>query len=113
MEPLRDDSLKYLEDTGMTVSIQQLRQQRERILSLADRYHADNVRVFGSVIRNEATDDSDVDFLVSFQPGASLFDQAGLIEELTTLLKRKVDVISERAINPHLKQIITSEAQPL
>lgn len=97
----------------MSISLQQLRQQRQRILELAGRYHAENVRVFGSVVRGEAVDDSDVDFLVSFQPGASLFDQAGLIEDLSTLLKRKVDVVSERAINPHLKQVITREAQVL
>lgn len=97
----------------MSPTLKQLKQQRERILEVAGRYHADNVRVFGSVARGEATDDSDVDFLVSFQPGASLFDQAGLIEELSQLLKRKVDVVSERAVNPHLKHAITDAAQPL
>jgi len=97
----------------MSISMQQLRLQRQKILALADRYHAANVRVFGSVVRGEATENSDVDFLVSFQPGASLFDQAGLIEDLTRLLQRKVDVVSERAINPHLKMLITKEALPL
>jgi hypothetical protein len=97
----------------MSISIQQLKQQRDRILALAGSFHAENVRVFGSVVRNEANDDSDVDFLVSFLPGASLFDQAGLMEELSLLLHRKVDVVSERAINPHLQQIIIGEALPL
>ncbi len=97
----------------MNLILDSLNQQRRRILAIAKRHKAGNVRVFGSVVRDEAHDDSDVDFLVSFQPGATLFDQAGLIEELSVLLNRKVDVVSERAINRHLKPIITQEAQPL
>ncbi len=97
----------------MNPVFQSVNQQRNRIITIAKRYRAENVRVFGSVVRNEANADSDVDFLVSFLPGATLFDQAGLIEELSTLLERDVDVVSERAINRHLKPIIMQEAQTL
>lgn len=93
----------------MNVILDSLNQQRRRILAIAKRHKAGNIRVFGSVVRDEVHDDSDVDF----QPGATLFDQAGLIEELSALLNRKVDVVSERAINRHLRPIITQEAQPL
>ncbi len=77
---------------------------------MATQYHAENVRVFGSVARDEATEASDVDFLVSFTEKASLFDQVGLIDALSALLQRKVDVVSERAINPHLQKIVKNEA---
>ena len=83
------------------------------IINICQRYHAENIRIFGSVARGEATDKSDVDFLVSFLPNASLFDQAGLIEELSQLLKRNVDVVSERAVNPYLQEIIKAEAHSL
>jgi hypothetical protein len=48
--------------------------------------------------------------LVDFQPGSTLFDQIGLIEELSNKLGRKIDVISSRALNRHLAQKIKQEA---
>ena len=75
------------------------------ILKLSQRYHAENIRIFGSFARGEETENSDVDFLVSFLPNASLLDQAGLIEELSLLLQRKVDVVSEPAVSPYLHKI--------
>jgi len=71
---------------------------RDEILRLAAHNKADNVRVFGSIARGEDTPDSDIDLLVSFQPGASLLDQAGLIADLEDLLGRHVDVVSDRAL---------------
>ncbi|MBO0770838.1 MAG: helix-turn-helix domain-containing protein [Actinobacteria bacterium] len=75
-----------------------LARYRDEILRLAARNRAGNVRVFGSIARGEDTPDSDVDLLVSFQPGASLLDQAGLIADLEELLGRHVDVVSDRAL---------------
>lgn len=97
----------------MNLSLKNIQAKKADIIKLSERYHAKNIRVFGSFARGEQTDNSDVDFLVSFLPNASLFDQAGLIEELSLLLQRKVDVVSERAVNPYLQDIIISEALPL
>ena len=72
-----------------------------------------NIRLFGSVARGEDHADSDIDFLVDFQPGATLFDQVGLIDELTRRLGHKVDVVSSRGLNPHLSQRILREAVKL
>ncbi|MBI3772501.1 MAG: nucleotidyltransferase domain-containing protein [Gammaproteobacteria bacterium] len=58
------------------MTLQNLRARRQKIIEIAKRYHAANIRVFGSVSRGEATETSDIDFLVSFLPGASLLDQA-------------------------------------
>ncbi len=90
--------------------IETLRQDREIILQIAGRYHAENVRLFGSVARGEDHADSDIDFLVDFQPGATLFDQVGLIDALSRRLGHKVDVVSSRGVNPHLSQRILQEA---
>jgi hypothetical protein len=97
----------------MTRLIETLRQDKEEILAIANRYHADNVRLFGSVARGEDRSDSDVDFLVDFQPGSTLLDQAALIDALSSKLGRKVDVVSSRALNRHLAKKIQHEAVTL
>jgi predicted nucleotidyltransferase len=90
-----------------------LRRQRSRILETASRYHATNIRVFGSVSRGEAREDSDIDLLVDFLPGTTLLDQVALIDALSTVLGRKVDIISERALNQHLRERVLRESIPL
>ena len=93
--------------------IETIRQEREAILEIASRYHARNVRLFGSVARGDEQSDSDIDFLVDFQPGSTLLDQVGLIDALSSKLGRKVDVVSARALNRHLAPIILKEAVSL
>ncbi|WP_298272080.1 nucleotidyltransferase family protein [Geobacter sp.] len=93
--------------------IEILRQNREEILAISSKYHADNVRLFGSVARGDERLESDIDFLVDFQPGSTLFDQISLIEALSSKLGRKVDVVSSRALNRHLAQKIQQEAVKL
>ena len=86
---------------------------KETILRIAQQHNANNVRVFGSVVRGEEKENSDIDLLVSFQPGASLLDQVGLMNELREILGKKVDVISDRALNPYIRDKILKEAQPI
>ena len=93
--------------------IEKLRQNREAIIAIATRYNAENVRLFGSVARGEDRPDSDIDFLVDFQLGSTLFDHVALIDELTSKLDRKVDVVSSRALNKHLSQRVLQEAVTL
>ena len=73
-----------------------LQAKREEILKVCARYGAHNVRVFGSVARGEADEQSDIDLMVDFEPGRSLLDHAGLWLELQDLLGVKVDVVSGR-----------------
>jgi hypothetical protein len=54
-------------------------ERREEILNLARRRGAHSLRVFGSVARGEANEDSDLDLLVAWEPGRSLMDHAGLV----------------------------------
>jgi predicted nucleotidyltransferase len=97
----------------MLITFADLKAKKNAIIQTSLRHHAKNIRVFGSIARGEATENSDVDLLVSFLPQACLFDQLELIEELSTLLQTKVDVISERALHPFLQQKILKEALPL
>ena len=55
-----------------------LQEKREAILQLAAKHGARNVRVFGSVARHEANEQSDIDFLVDMEPGRSLMDHRGI-----------------------------------
>ncbi len=97
----------------MHVTLEKLQAYKSEIFRIAANYHANNIRVFGSVVRGESDENSDIDLLVTFQPGASLFDQAGLISELENVLGTSVDVVSDRALNRHLSTRILNEARPL
>ena len=92
---------------------QLLRQKREEILNICARHGAHNVRVFGSVARGEAGEQSDIDLIVEFEPGRSLLDHAALWLELQELLGCEVDVVSARGIKPDIRQRVLEEAIPL
>jgi predicted nucleotidyltransferase len=51
-----------------------LKAERDEILQICAKYDARNVRIFGSVARGEADEQSDIDFLVDLEPGRTLFD---------------------------------------
>lgn len=91
----------------------QLQQEKELILTVVKRHNAANVRLFGSVARGDEHEKSDIDFLVDFLPGSTLFDQIDLITELKQKLGCEVDVVSARALNKHLRQRVLDEAIPL
>lgn len=90
-----------------------LAEKREDILRLAQARKAYNVRVFGSVACGEATKDSDVDFLVSFDPDYTLWDHIGLMQDLAELLGRDVDVSTDATHFEHLRARVLREAVPL
>jgi uncharacterized protein len=90
-----------------------LQEKREAILQLAAKHGARNVRVFGSVARHEANEQSDIDFLVDMEPGRSLMDQGGLLMDLRELLGREVDVVTEKGLYWLLRRRILKEARPL
>jgi len=90
-----------------------LKAKRAEILRIAAQHGARNVRVFGSVARGEAGAGSDVDFLVEMEPGRSLLDIGGLLMDLQDLLHRKVDVLTEAALHPRIRERVLREAVPL
>jgi uncharacterized protein len=76
-----------------------VRAKREEIQRIAANHGARNVRVFGSVARGDARPDSDVDFLIDVEPVTSSWFLAGLIQDLESLLGRRVEVVTERGLN--------------
>lgn len=95
------------------VSLNDIRDKKEIILQLADRYGAHNIRIFGSVVRGENTPESDVDFLVKLDDDRSLLDHIAFARELEDLLDCKVDVVSEDGLHRLIKDRVLSEGVTL
>ena len=87
--------------------------KREEILRVAAKHGARNVRLFGSAARGEASDASDLDFLVEMEPGRSLLDLVALRNDLMDLLGREVDVVTEDSLYWLLRRKILREARSL
>jgi hypothetical protein len=90
-----------------------VREKREEIQRIAAAHGAHNVRVFGSVARGEAGPDSDIDLLIEAGPNTSSWFPAGLILDLENLLGRRVQVVTEKGLNPYLRDRVLREAVPL
>ncbi len=92
---------------------QLLEERREKILGIAARYGARNVRLFGSAARGDDGPESDVDLLVEFEREHSLLDRIGLIQELEDLLGRKVQVATEDTLHWYIRDRVIAQAVPL
>lgn len=86
---------------------------RRRIQSLAAEHGAEAVRLFGSFARGDAGPDSDLDLLVRMREDRTLIDLVALTQELSALLGRPVDVVTEDGLSPALKDEILAEAVAL
>jgi len=95
------------------MTIDDLRARREEILRIAAKHGAHNVRIFGSVARGDAREDSDVDVLVDMELGRSLFDLGGLLTDLQSLLAREVDVITAKGLKQRIRDRVLREAVTL
>ena len=84
--------------SSLMCQLDELKKHREKIYEIARKNKAKTVYVFGSCARKEETPESDVDFLVDFEDGATLFNHAGLIYDLSEYLNRPVDVIDIDAV---------------
>ncbi len=83
------------------------------IRRIAEQHGASNVRVFGSVARGEAEPESDIDLLVDVTSHTSAWFPAGLILDLEKLLGRRVEIVTEKALNKDLRERVLREAIPL
>lgn len=72
-----------------------LREHRDQILAIAEKYGAYDIRVFGSVARGTADAESDVDLLVRYRPNTSLWQAVGLWQDLQELLGYAINIIGE------------------
>ncbi len=91
----------------------------EQLVQFCHRWKIRELAVFGSVLRDDFSPQSDIDLLVTFTDDAqwSLFDHVKMQQELETILQRKVDLITKRAVershNPIRREAILRTARTL
>jgi uncharacterized protein len=86
---------------------------RDELLALARRRGITRVRVFGSMARGDADEASDVDLLVSLPPKVSGLALGGLLMDVRELLGRPVDILTEAALHPKLRESVLASAVDL
>ena len=90
-----------------------LNTHREQIRAIVLAHHTTNARVFGSVIRDEDTETSDLDLLVEPTPATSLMDIGAIRLELKALLGINVDVVTPNALPDSFRDQIVNESIPV
>lgn len=90
-----------------------LRRRRDKMVAIATKHRASNLRLFGPVLRGEEHADSDIDLLVDLAEDRGFNDYLALVEELEQLLSRRVDLVLDRSLSPHFRPYIEAEAKPL
>jgi len=86
---------------------------REQVLPTLRRYGVRRAAVFGSYARGQQTVESDLDILVEFESGRSLFDLSGLRIELSDILGRTADVVTYGSLHPRLREAVLREQVPI
>ena len=89
-----------------------IHQRRDEIQRIAAEHGVTRLRVFGSVARGEAWPDSDLDLLIEVGPTTNSWFPAGLIMDLEQLLGCRVDVVTEQALSPRLREAVLRDARP-
>jgi len=86
---------------------------REKIIDILRKNDVKRASFFGSIVRGEMTEGSDVDILVEFEGKKSLLDLAHLKNELEDTINRRVDVLTYKSLHPRLKDRILAEQVPI
>jgi predicted nucleotidyltransferase len=107
-EPVSEEN-----QAGQTKMSDIIEKYRSQILLLAKENGVRNVRVFGSMARNEAGPDSDLDLLVELEKGQSGLALGGFLFDVSELVDRKVDVVTENSLHPRIRERVLHEARAL
>jgi hypothetical protein len=93
-------------------NLQQVNIQREQLSEFCQRYPIQKLSLFGSVLREDFTSVSDIDFLVEFLPNARVgyFEIVRMENELTDLVGRKADLRTPKELSPYFRQNVLNEA---
>lgn len=94
--------------------MEDLRIDASRLAELCRRYGIARLEVFGSVARGEQRPDSDVDLLYTLEGGRALgWEVEDLVESLTVVFHRPVDLVSRRSLHPMIRDRVMAEAETL
>ena len=77
--------------------------------SIKAKYHIKQLGIFGSFVRNEQTEESDVDILVEFDSPIGFFDFVRLERQLSETLNKKVDLVSKKALKSAIREEVLKE----
>ncbi|KAF5437721.1 hypothetical protein C5S35_02620 [Candidatus Methanophagaceae archaeon] len=89
----------------------QIEELKKTLIDVLRKHDVKKAALFGSIVRGEATDESDIDILVEFEGRKSLLDLAGLKLDLQEIVRRNVDVLTYKSLHPLLKERILSEQE--
>jgi len=84
---------------------------KQRVIEVLKKHEVKKASLFGSIVRGEATEKSDIDLLIEFEGRKSLLDLSGLKLDLQKVLRRQVDVLTYKSLHPLLKERILSEQE--
>ncbi len=87
----------------------QIQEFRSKIVEVLQRHDVKKASLFGSIVRDEMREDSDIDLLVEFRGKKSLLDLVGLKLDLEDTVKRRFDVVTYKSLSPLLKDRILAE----
>ena len=90
-----------------------IKSKRKEILTIAKKHGALSVRLFGSYARGEEQPSSDIDLLVKMESGRSLLDIIAIKQEVEDLLGKKVDVVTEAALSPYIRDEVLQQTVAL
>jgi predicted nucleotidyltransferase len=90
-----------------------LREKKDDILKIASKHGAENIRIFGSTMRESRRPESDLDLLVDVKPVHSPWFPASFMVELEEILGLKVDIVTPDALHWYIRDRILKEARPL
>lgn len=82
----------------------------EKFKNLLNKYKVKRIALFGSYALGRSTRKSDLDFLVEFHKGASLFDVVGLKLDLENLLEKKVDIATPKSLSRYIHREVLEQA---
>lgn len=108
------DPMATLSPTRRSVELRELiAHHHDELMVVLERYGASNVRIFGSVMRGDADEDSDIDLLFTRPSGMGLFDLAAMRIELSDILGVAVDAVPDANLHEHLRSDVLHSSRPL
>jgi len=88
-------------------------EKRDEIAAFCEANGIEYLGVFGSYARGDFDEGSDIDFIVRFANPIDLFDFSGVHLGLQDILSKEVDLITEKSINPYVKDYILKDLRPV
>ncbi|MEU6267427.1 nucleotidyltransferase family protein [Saccharopolyspora shandongensis] len=95
------------------ITLDEVRAHRDEIYEIAERHGVSNIRVFGSVARGEADDDSDLDLLIDVARGHGFFAMSAFALDVEELLNVFTQVVTPNGLKERIRDEVLSEAVPV